>query len=269
MTDDSMPPSKPSSQNPRQSSRGRRPTQKPPLLGLSKESEFIGYIVLGFGVLAVIAVLLVAVNRFGGASKNVVTQNNVTGVAQTDPLPSSVKPVTPQNNQDLQNRVAQDLLGNMKENFSTEPIEIQKKDKNQLLFDRQPNIKPSDIEGSWQANVGKKTAVLQMVNGTYQIIIADPMEYSYRKYSSGNYTMIEDIILFQPRTDWPKPKPPPGTDVQYSQITMAKFPAIAAIQKGKMLWQNPPASEKRVYVPRGLAVAKDTANGLIVWQRAK
>ncbi len=237
---------------------------------ISKESQFIGYIVLGFGALAVISVMLVAANRFGGKNTNSPMVQNVTTteqVVQTPPTPVS-KPV-PINNPELQNRVAQDLIKNLPQNFSSAPVQTKKPNKQELYFNRQPDLKISDIEGSWQSMVGDSTIVLTLTRGSYQMIVANPNEYSERKYSSGNFTMIEDILVFSPRHDWPKPTPPRGTDVKYTPITMAKFPVIAAMRGGKMLWQNPPSTENRVYVPRALAILTDPKQGFLVWQRTK
>ena len=268
MTDAMTPPSKPPSQNSRPSSGMRRPSQKQRLQKPSKESEFIGYMVLGFGVLAVIAVAMIATNRFKGESKTTnVTTSQTEIMAKVEPKQEPEKII--QNNPDLQNRVAQDLLGNVQNNFAIGEQTYKEPDKRELYFNRQPKINIANIEGSWQAIVGKSTAVLQIGKGVYQIVMADPTQYSYRTYSSGTYKTIEDIVVFTPRADWPAPVPPANTDVQYRSITRAEFPVIVAIQGGKMLMQNPPSTEKRVYVPRALSLLSDPAQGYIAWQKVK
>ena len=211
---------------------------------VSRESRFVGYMVLGLGVVAVIAVLMIAASKFGG---------------KQDAQPLSQTPMSAQNNvvapnqlvddKNLQARVAQDLLSGMKPVTATPVKPVAKKE---LYFRREPDLNAPDIEGAWQTMISKSTAVLQMNGGTYQIVIADPKEYSRRLYSAGTYKVLEDIILLTPRLDWPAPQAPKGTDVNYAPITSAEFPVVAAIKSGKMLWQNPPSSETRIYVPRAM-----------------
>ena len=228
---------------------------------VSRESRFVGYMVLGLGVVAVIAVLMIAASKFGGkqdaqplSQTPMSAQNNV------------VTPNQPVDDKNLQARVAQDLLSGMKPVTATPVKPVAKKE---LYFRREPDLNAPDIEGAWQTMISKSTAVLQMNGGTYQIVIADPKEYSRRLYSAGTYKVLEDIILLTPRLDWPAPQAPKGTDVNYAPITSAEFPVVAAIKSGKMLWQNPPSSETRIYVPRAMPLLLDVTQGYIVWQKVK
>lgn len=141
--------------------------------------------------------------------------------------------------------------------------------KRELNFKRQPGIRATDIVGSWQTQIGRYTAVLDVNKGAYQLILADPQDYSRRLYSSGTYSTIEDIFIFVPHLDWKPPLSPPGVEIEYDQLTSGKFPVIAAIQQGNMLWQNPPKSEKRIVVPYALSILIDGNQDYLVWQRLK
>ncbi len=240
-----------------------------PDYGSSKESRFVGYMVLGFGIVAVMSVLLIAANRFGGNNEQTGGQPVATPVAVMSPTPQTLVPPATPAAPDLQNRVAKDLLGNLSSPFSQERGQYKELPKDELYFKRQPDLDSAAIEGAWQAMISNSTAVLQLSKGTYQIVMADPAQYSYRQYSSGTYTVMEDLITLTPRNDWAPPSPPKGTDIVYASITSAPFPVMAGFKSGKMLWQNPPSSETRIYVPRMLPLLQDSAQGYIVWQPVK
>jgi Na+-transporting methylmalonyl-CoA/oxaloacetate decarboxylase gamma subunit len=244
--------------------------KRKPDFGASMESRFVGYMVLGFGVLAVVSVLLIAANRFGGKSETQTVQSATPQPVAEDAEKKILPPAAVyQQNPALQNRVADDLLGSLPKPFSAEGKQYKKPPKSELYFDRQPNLKSESIEGAWQATISNNTAVLQISKGTYQIVMADPQQYSNRLYSSGVYKMVEDMIVLTPRMDWPAPNPPKNTDVKYSNITTAEFPVMAAVKGGNMLWQNPPSTETRLYVPRALALLPDVNQGYIVWKPIK
>ncbi len=260
-----MPPNKPPSQSPRQRPAGRGLPQKSRVIGVSNESEFIGYLVLGFGILAVIAVLLIAVNRFGGSEGKPQLQQ-----AQSESVnPQTVQPPVTTNTKETHNRIAQDLLGGIQSPPEKPKAQTRPAAKKDLYFTRQPNLKPESIAGAWQAMIGSSTAVLQINAGTYQIVLADPKEYSRRLYSSGTYKILDDMVVLSPRMDWSAPTPPVGTDVFYQSITTAPFPVMVGMKGGRMLWQNPPSTETRVYVPRSMPLMQNHTQGFITWQRVK
>lgn len=216
---------------PRGKARRRAQAPKP----LSRESRFVGYLVLGFGFLAVVSVLFIAFSRGGGEDSG----GPVAPVA-----------VTPENRGAAQGGAALDvspreLIGALPQAGPKAPeVEVVDTD---LFFERVKNFNAGAMEGDWQALIGRYTAVLQIRKSVYQIILASADPASPRYYSSGTYELIEDILVLNPRQDWP----PPGSSasVSYSRLTRAPFPVIARYQGDGMLWQNPPQSEKRVSGP--------------------
>lgn len=227
------------------------------------ESKFIGYVVLSFGILAVVAVFIVALNLRSGPAKQVATQNTQQ-VTQSD----TVKLPAPESPGSLQARVAKDLSAN----FIPDPAKTAPpppEPVKELYFKRQPGIKPADVTGAWQTQIGRYTAVLEITASSYQLILADPTNYSSRFYSSGTYSVIEDLFTLTPHREWAAPKSPPGVTVSYISLTASPFPVMAAIQKGHMLWQNPPFTEKRVLVPNSMPIMIDGAQRYLVWQRLK
>jgi hypothetical protein len=202
-----------SDQHPSQPKPPKRPANRPPA---SVESKFIGYLVLGFGILAVVAVLMIA---FMGR-----------GPEMDAPQPEMKKA---------------EAISAKSNTLIQAPKVIPPKPEYTLPFKRQPSFDRTLLNGNWQAMIGMYTAVLQMNEGVYQIILAGDDPYMPRHYSSGAYRTIEDIIIFEPQLDWPKPITKSGTG-NYQTITVSPFNIMTAEQQGKLLWANIPPEEERV-----------------------
>lgn len=217
-----------------------RPRRRPAQTSQSRESRFIGYLVLGFGVVAVLAVLIMAFGR-----KDVPVNKDA-------PKPASA------------NEIKADL-GNSTGSSTAAPSPI----RSDLFFERDPDFDAGDMEGDWQTTIGRYTAVLQVRKGVYQIILAGPNPNTPRFYSTGTMKVTEDIIMLNPRMDWPPPKSPAGKVVVYTKLTRAPFPVIAKFDGGKMLWQNVPQEEKRVSAPFTSPLFKSENVKLAIWQPLK
>ena len=229
------PPEQPPRPRPRPPQQARRRPIPPPR---STESRFIGYLVLGFGFVAVIAVLLLAF--MGGKPDGGMTQPDA---QQTKQISTN-----------MENRI-------------TAPAPVVAKPEVELHFKRQPDFKAGQMDGNWQAMIGDRyTAVLQMNGGVYQVILATSMPTMPRNYSSGQYTVLEDMITFNPRLDWPKPATK-NDAVSYQRMTSAPFTMISAFSDGKMLWQNVPPGEKRVRRLSSSPLFMGQALDYIVWQK--
>lgn len=189
----------------------------------SPESRFIGYVVLGFGLLAVIAVLVLALG--GRGSDNQDTQNDKASVQAN----------------------AGDLRTDMSSRGQVAaPVPETEKD---LFFKRDKKFKAERMEGDWQAAIGRYTAVLQIRKDVYQLILAKTDPAAPRLYSTGTYTVNEDIITLTPQESWPAPASPKGRIIAYDKLTRAPFPVIARFDGDTLLWQNVPQDEKRVVAP--------------------
>lgn len=226
----SDPLSAPSQKQPRPRQGASRPVQ-------SRESKFIGYLVLGFGVVAVAAVLLLAFMGRGAPDTNAPqpTQQQTAMIApvKSQALIQAPKPVPPP--------------------------------EYKLPFKRQPNMDAAAMDGNWQAMIGKFTAVLQMNKGVYQVIIASDDIYMPRYYSSGTYEVLEDMITFTPQNSWPQPLSKSGGS--YQTISRAPFSAMSAFYEGKMLWANTPPTEYRVRRYPQMALLMGENVDYVVWQR--
>lgn len=217
---------------------------------VSGESRFIGYIVLGFGVLAVIAVGVLAFSGREDLSVPAGTQAPV-------PAANALKKAA--------SNTARDMEADLRDKAPT--ISVEKIERKDLYFKRQPNIAAASVEGSWQSRIGKKTVVLKMSGGTFQIVISPDGQQNLRIYSSGTYKKTEDILVFTPDKKWTPPAVPQGQPLYYQPLTQAVFPVIAALESGKMLWQNPPPQEKRVYAPASMVLIGPQDQPYVVWQK--
>lgn len=231
----SDPLSAPAPKQPRPRPRTRQGGPRPPQ---SRESKFIGYLVLGFGIVAVVAVLLLAFMGGGAPDTNV-----------RQPAPGQAAKIAPLKPQELIQ--------------APEPVP---EPEYKSPFKRQPNMDAAGLDGNWQGMIGQFTAVLQMNKGVYQIILATDDSYMPRYYSSGTYKVLEDMITFTPQNNWPPPVTRSGKG-NYQAITRAPFSLMSAFYEGKMLWANVPPTEERVrrYLEVPVFMSEDVA--YVVWQR--
>lgn len=223
-----------------------RPGQKrrrPPVPGaMSRESRFVGYLVLGFGFLAILAVLIIAL----GGESDVETNATPRDPALAASLQTDIEKNEPEARSD------------------TPPTPSEK-----LVLDRQRNLNASKIEGSWQANIGPYVGVAQMEKGSYQVILAEPGTERARLYSSGVYRIVDDMLMFTPRLDWGAPKVPKGSNFRYQRMTAGRSSMIVGFHDGAMVWQHVPRDEQRERPHNRSAVILQGDLPYIVWKKVK
>ncbi len=201
---------------------------------MSPESRFVGYLVLGLGVLAFISVLILA---FAGPD-----------VSEEGPDPQ--------------------VAGRLQTDMASQSRREEALDKAQLVLPRQKGVDMGDLQGSWMANIGPYVAVMQIGKGAYQIILARGEPEFPRLYSSGTISMIDDIAVMQPRADWKAPAAPAGSGIRYERLTRGSYPMIAGFKDDAMIWQNVPQGvETRTYVPPRSPLLLDPSRDYIVWKR--
>lgn len=217
---------------------------------MSRESRFIGYVVLGFGVLAVVAVLILAFSGGVDVDSAPVPQGAdvkaIQGEFTPPPSPSAPAAATPPPPRE-----------------QARPVGTAGK----LAFARQSEVPVKDMVGSWQSMIGKYTAVIQLDGKVYQVILASSDPAAARVYSSGTYEVLEDIVTFTPRADWPEPSPGRGVTLKYDKMTRAPFSLLVGFQKGRMLMQNVPQSERRVLTTPYSALFMNEKVDYVVWQK--
>ncbi len=223
----------------------KRPPQQGRRRPQQQESRLLGYIVLGVGVAAVLGVAVLAL-------KGKPEDGRVINAQTSQELQADLKPIEEQPKQAEPVKPAAPVR-------PREPVS-----QDTLYFKRQPSLGDQAILGTWQAGIGRYTAILQLQSGTYQIILAEP-GLLRRIYSVGTYTKLEDLLVFTPRMDWADPGSRGGAQVPYEILTRAPFPMVAAIVQGRMLWQNPPQSEERVLVPYKMPLTMGEDVNYIVW----
>lgn len=216
----------------RQAGQGRKPMPRPLT---PAQSQMVGYAVLGVGILAAISVLIMAFR--GGVD---------TGGPEPDP------------------QVTASLQQDISRQEQAVPATVAKESK--LALKRQ-KISAGSLSGGWKALIGDYMAVLQMDNGAYQVILASADPVVPRLYSSGSYTMIDDIIVLSPRSDWKAPTPPAGSSIEYERLTRGDYAMVVGFQDGAMVWQSVPSSETRVSYSRS-PLLLEQGRDYIVWKKA-
>lgn len=197
----------------------------------------MGYLVLGLGILAVVTVLMLA---FGGDS-----------VDTNEPAPDAAVSAN------LQSGLSENMKGAQAPQ-QTAPAP--------LALARQKKVDIGDLDGGWKASIGPYVGVLQMEKGLFEVILARPEPELARLYSSGTYTIMDDIVVLKPRLDWKPPTAQPG--FRYERLTTGSYPMIVGFKNGAMVWQNVPQTEKRIYVPTRSPLLLDKTREYIVWKRA-
>jgi hypothetical protein len=204
-----------------------------------QQSQMLGYAVLGVGVIAALSVLILAFRGFGGG-----------GDVFNVPEPA------PQVAEKLQEDIS-------RQPRSAPPAPAQEP---KLVIKRQ-KINSGNVTGGWKALIGDYIAVIQMDKGAYQIILAPADPVVPRLYSSGTYSVLDDIITFRPRSDWKAPTPPAGVNIRYERLTRSDYSMIVGFKDGAMIWQNVPEDEKRISAYRSpLLIEQD--EDYIVWKKA-
>jgi len=216
-------------------------------------------VVLGFGVLAVVTVLILA---FSGKPSEPELVEAQLPIPSAPPVRSG--PVTaPVAQERTDTRSIMEQMG-----ISRTPAQTQQPaPKSKLVFARQKNVPAEYFIGGWQAMIGSYTAVAQLDGKVYQIILAPADPNAARTYSTGTYTVSNDLITFTPQTHWPAPNPGAGRYVAYSKLTRGEFSLLAAFQDGKMYWQNAPDTERQVYTtPKSPLFMTEDVN-YVAWQK--
>lgn len=244
---------------------GRPGGARPKRASASKESRFIGFLVMGLGIVALLAVVMIALSSRKGASDGtmapVKAKTEKTAEQKAlEAIPARVRKYeAPQN-------VAGDLSSSLPDKIKMPP---KQEEKPELFFKRNPALEAASITGSWKAAVGPYVAVLDMDGKIYQIVMADPNNYGARLYSAGTYDVLEDMVTLRPQNAWPFPDVPKGQEIKYSKITTSPFPVVVALKGDNMFWQNPPESETRVVSLRKLPVLLSENLDYLTWQRTK
>lgn len=205
-----------------------------------QQSQIVGYIVLGVGIIAALSVLILAFR----------------GMSSGDPI--NVPEPSPQVAESLQKDIEREPI-----RAATPPPAPQQP---KLALKRQ-KISAGNVAGGWKALIGDHIAVIQMDKGAFQIIMAPAEPVVPRLYSSGTYTIVDDIITLRPRSDWKAPATPAGSSIRYERLTRGEYSMIVGFKDGAMIWQNVPDDEPRMSAARSpLLLEQD--DDYIVWKKA-
>lgn len=225
----------------------RKPGQTPRRAPMSAQSKWVGVVVLGFGVVAVAATIMLALHVRNGA-------------------PSAADKPSPE---EIAQQEKEDMTQSL-QSMKSEPLE-EKQPEVQVSAERQKKIKEKDIVGLWQTKIDGGKAVLQIENGIYRIIVSFDNKNLERRFSNGTYRMIGDILVLSPRSDWgaPEDKNNPDAANNYRALTGSDFPVLVSRQGGKTIWMGANDAEdipSDVYVPNINPFLTLIQSGVAVWE---
>lgn len=215
-------------QPPELSAPPKSPRKKPRPAPVSAQSKWIGFVVLGFGVVAVAAVILMALNM------------NATPAEQA------------------QQELADSVKSMPSEESVPEPA---------TEYKRQKNVKPADITGMWQTNINGGKAVVQIENGVYRIVVSFDNRNLERRYSNGTYRMVDDVMILTPRTEWGPPTTD-GAEyrpltVSEFPLLVARDGKKLVWQNPK----RADVADGDIYIPNVNPFLTLTQNGVAVWEK--
>ena len=208
-----------------------------------RKADWIGYGVLGAGVLAFAAVSLMALGMLGGGSGDDGRGAVESGYAAPDASELARDFGDP----------AETATAAQAEAPPPEPVR------------RQENLKPRAVTGDWQAQVPGGVAVLKMDGQVFQLIVAYNAPGRDRRYISGVYEMSGDIVYLAPRNDWRPPRSARGGDVEYDTITTSPFPVMVSVERGRMIWRVPP-EDIEYFVPSRIPLLAELPQETLVWR---
>lgn len=200
---------------------------------MSAQMQWVGYVVLGFGLLACIAVVML----FFSATGQPEAPNQPPDLIADSP----VEPAPP---------------ASQSPRPAPEPVVIERPE-------RQEDIKIKEIQGVWQARLKDANAVVQIKDGVYRLIISFDYPGLPRRYSNGTYEMKGDQLILTPKSEWGPQKSADGF-VEYLPLTSVGFSTLVARSKETLVWMTTPDQTVEYHVFFRL-----TPEGMVVWTPLK
>ena len=208
----------------------KAPRKTKPARKQSSESRWIGFLVLGFGILAVVAVGLLALQNSKGVEDTINQQ-----AAQSA---------------EEQNDLAEALDG-IRDGVRTQ---------------QENAIEDADldtIKGVWETQLVSGKAVIELKKSKYRMIVAGDGESSRRYYSNGTYEIMEDgVLVLTPNLT----SRPPQDSYRYSHVHRGPIPVKIGQQEGYMIW-TPPGIQSKVFVPSIHPFLRLASEQIAVWKK--
>lgn len=234
----------------------KQPHQNPrtPRKKMSREMQWIGLIVLVFGVLAVSAVGLFAYQRFSAGAPRVPSAEQVQGVdtaVQTQAAESAApqaSPAPPVSQAEGKNS----LLSSMRDMRVERPASGQVKGE---------DVNVRAIRGVWEINSADNSGVIELAwDGQYRLLIAG--SGPVRFFSNGTYEMREGgTLVFMPDSSIR----PPQDDYLYQTIYSQPFAVQVAMQNKYMIW-SPAQTSVGFFQPSVHPFLKLVPDNMAVWE---
>jgi hypothetical protein len=202
---------------------------------MSRESQWIGIVVLAFGLIAMITVGILAFSRFSGGDNNV---EQALQRQQQEQAQQSARQATPQSSVPSSQAPAAkpasrsgDLLSSMNKMGDS--------DDKELAIDKE-TIAYGDIKGAWEIGLPEHVGVVDFKgDGTYRILLEDTKNTSKRLYSNGTYELQENgVLILTPNSSMR----PPVDGYSYRAVYQGPYALQLSLQKGYMIWTAPPAN---------------------------
>ncbi len=195
--------------------------------GTSREAQWIGLLVLGFGALCILAVgfFIFGHMRGGAQDGDAAVQQQLSQNNQSNAL-QQTKKTEPD---DVRTELSRSL------DSIRDSGAVRKKSAGQ-----DAEVTEAQIRGSWETIMKKNmTGIMDLSKGRYRIILASDSAATYRFFSNGTYEVVaKNILILNPSPG----AQAPNDGFLYRQLYNQSFSVQIKRDGDYMLWSRPPAS---------------------------
>lgn len=219
----------------------------------SRESQWIGLLVLGFGALCLGAVGFFIYHSMNAAPEDIAGGQAVQQTAQVQVQQQKQQQASAAKDADRRSELSKSLDG-IKSRSAKEP--------NSAAADME--VSESQISGAWETILKQNmTGIMDLSNGRYRLILANDNPAVYRFFSNGTYEVDgKNILILRPDPNSSAPQ----DGFRYRPVYREPM-SVKMERRGEyMIWTRPPSTYYNVINPSSHPLLRLADDNLMIWQ---